>query len=323
VWNGDVISGNSAPTQSAVTGQLINLTTHPTVLPNGIGISQSTWDVGGTNVGSYAPMTSGAAAPAPTDLTQTTLNTYWAYSSGTGDSFEVRYQYCVDVEGLANPCSPLSTAPFSVAGGGLMLSVPYSLLTIDYLQVCGSPAGTMENFLVYGNIIGSNCAMTIPGSTPGIEFTPSGAPSAGTYTYAQLIDSDTWTIAQKCVSSQGLDGNYPYRGIIAGTNPLIAVDAPNSPLPNGYVVSRSFTATMFLLWTPSIANSIPVPIGYQTWEFAGGAQQNLQGVWIASTASAGTIGGFVSSSGSQQSDGYTLLQSGFPYWGGQATSTCN
>jgi hypothetical protein len=186
------------------------------------------------------------------------------------------------------------------------------------------PSGDPGPSLVYGNIAGSLCQAN-PGGSWGIFFQPSGAPSNGTYSYVQLINSDTRTLNTiNCTSSQGVDQPYPYASIIPGTNPPQALDAPGLALPDNYVVNRSFNATMFLMWTSSLPNSIPVPIGYQTWGFSGGAQQDMNGIWIATTnGTPGPIGGFVTSSGDQTTDGYTTLQNGYPLWSGPAVETCN
>jgi hypothetical protein len=127
-----------------------------------------------------------------------------------------------------------------------------------------------------------------------------------------------------CSTTQGIDTAYPYKGIITGTSPPQALDAPNAPLPSGYVVNRSFNATMFLMWTSSLANSIPVPIGYQTWAFNGTGKQNTAGAWGAYTnGTPGPVGNFTPSAGNQTTDGYTALGYGYPTWSTVATETCN
>jgi hypothetical protein len=127
-----------------------------------------------------------------------------------------------------------------------------------------------------------------------------------------------------CTYTQGIDWNYPYAGIIPGTSPPQALDGPGVALPSGYVVNRSFNATMFLMWTSNLPNSIPVPIGYPTWGFSGGAQKDSSQNWSVTTnGTPGPFGGFVSSTGSQTTDGYTTLQDGYPLWSGPAAETCN
>jgi len=229
--------------------------------------------------------------------------------------------------------STATTATFGVTGAGSAAPHPYTKVTIDSLQPCGG--GTLEPVMVYGNITGTVCVAN-NGGTWGIYFVPSGAPSGGTYSYVQLLNTDTTTYtpatgsAMVCPTSQGVDTSYPYKGIIPSTNPPQALDAPGVPLPSqSYpTVNRSFTATMFLLWTSSLANSITVPLGYQSWGFNGTAKCTTScgtvSNWAATTnGTPGTIGSFTTSTASQTSDGYTTLKDGYPQWSTVATRTCN
>ncbi len=322
--------GSTPTPQSAVVGQQIALTTTtpattaydgPTLTP--------TWTAGGTNIGGYTASISGASVT-PTTLNQSSMTTYFVYS---GSAIPVTYQYCVDIQG-ASPvlqCSLPANAAFNVTGGGTMFNTPYSYLTIDQLIPCVSglpPAngGDAAPFMTYGNLIGPACQPIYPPSIFGITFTPSDAPSSGTYTYVQLINSDTRTLnAINCRFRIGVDKTYPYAGILPNTNPPQAIDAPGNPLPDNYTITRSFNATMFLLWTSNLPNSVAVPIGYQNWGFSGTAQQNSTEAWTATTnGTPGPIGGFVLSSvADQTTDGYTTLQNGYPLWSGPATETCN
>jgi hypothetical protein len=328
-WNGQTISttdGSTPPAQEAVVGQQIALTTTTpaTTAYDGSPISQL-WTVGGTRIANYAPTTASASVTELTDadMQKSNVTFYWVYP---GSPIPVTYQYCVIIKG-ANPilqCSLPTDANFNISGGGTIAINPYNGLTIDQLIPCvngTTPAtGTQAPFVVYGNITGWNCSALYPGSAFGMTFTPSGAPSGGTYSYVQLINSDNPTSTQGnassgCTFSQGLDGNYPYAGIIPGTNPPQAEDAPGDGLINGWVETRTFNATMFLMWTSNLPNSITVPIGYQNWGFSGGAQQDITGAWLATTnGTPGPIGGFVTSSGDQKTDGYTTLQYGYPIW---------
>jgi hypothetical protein len=329
--------GSAPPVQTAVVGQQIALkTTTPTAeqLPQGVTfpdpsvVQPYTWTVGGTNIGGYSPSTASASVT-PTTLTNPSLTTYFPYA-GTNT---VSYQYCVNIQG-ADPvlqCSLPANATFTVTGGGTMSNQPFSALTIDQLIQCvnGLPpanGGDTAPFLAYGLVSGYDCQLSLTGAF-GMTFIPSGAPSAGTYSYAQLINSDARTAnAISCSYSQGIDKGYPYSAFRPGSNPPQAIDAPYTPLPPDYTVNRSFNATMFLLWKSSSTNSISVPIGYQTWGFAGSAKQDTSGTWIATTDTTngppGPIGMFFPSDGSQTTDGYTALQDGYPIWSGPARETC-
>jgi hypothetical protein len=262
--------------------------------------------------------------PAPSDTTNMTYGIfYWVYPG----TFSITYHYTL-VNGVQ---SPTSTATFKVVGKGSMSNKPYSKLTADNLAACGGlPA---EPWMVYGNVTSSKtkpCADAYPGSTFGMVFTPSGAPSGGTYSYVQLINSDTYTQGNNCTTSQGVDGGYPYTAILPGTSPPQAADAPALSGPPYNSLDRSFNATMFLLWTSKVVNSIPVPMGYQTWAFDGSAtcsaaKNCYQATnWpVTTNGKPGPLGNYTPSNGSQTTDGYSVLIEGYPYWPAPAESTCN
>jgi hypothetical protein len=69
-----------------------------------------------------------------------------------------------------------------------------------------------------------------------------------------------------------LDEHYPFRGVYPNA-PSVAYDGPGMSLPSKYTLGkRDFDATMYLLWKPdqlsgATADSIPVPIGHQQWQF--------------------------------------------------------
>lgn len=322
-----IISGT---TQQAVVGQQIVLAGTPTAavledLPLSIDVpSPPTWTVAGTNIGGYNPSTASASVT-ETTLTGTTLTTYWVYPG----TFEVTYTSCMQSK-TATPAlydCPTTAATFVVTGGGgIMASTPFSLLTISQLIPCvnGLPpanGGNTAPYLLYGLLTGYDCQLSLTGAF-GMTFMPPGAPSAGIYSYVQLLNSDSRTEnAISCTHSQGVDLSYPYSAIV-GDN--LAVDAPFVPLPSGYIVNRTFNATMFLLWTPSGTNSIPVPIGYQTWGFTGEAQEEGE-TWVASTNETpppGPLGGFETSS-DVTNPGPPALDHGFPIWSGPSLETCN
>ncbi len=175
-------------------------------------------------------------------------------------------------------------------------------------------------YLVYGNVAGP--APGCPGKTtgtPGITFDVSKytQPGTGSFSWVQLLSSDTTTDTNSgggkytCTTTPGIDKTYPYG---SHPTPTTANDAPEAPLPGTYVtVSRSFTATMYPLWTSSVANSIAIPIGNQGWQFSGQTTQ-ANGKWQKPTGS-GTVGSFTAANGSQADKGY-------PTWTGPAVTTC-
>lgn len=212
-----------------------------------------------------------------------------------------------------------------------MTTVPYSNLTIENLADCGTTTPPpLYPTMVYGNTTGTICKVT--GGTLGISFTAPASSSGGSYSYTQLVNSDSTTQpgAPSCTTNSGLDGNNPYGGTIANSSPLKAGDAPGIQLiaSSASSLQRTFNATMFLMWTPNLANSIAVPMGYQNWGFSATANCSAScGTYTNWTVTLngipGASGTFVPSNGSQTSDGFTFLQFGYPIWSSVATRTCH
>jgi hypothetical protein len=283
-WNNNIISG--AKPQNAVVGQPISLTTTPTAvtLAATFPFWQSTWVVGGTNIASYTPSSGATVAPAPTVLTNTTLNTYWVFG---GNPLTVTYKYCVNAPGLT--CSSNATATFDVSGQGTakMTVTDYgatknkngnlnNAATIDYLYEKPSCTSSNEGpYMVYGNVsgIGPEClAFGNPTGSAGMTFSASGASPNGTYSYVQTVSTNsiTYTSASgNCTATStptpgpGLDSTYPY---VTGN---VTTDSPPLGLPVAETgASRNFDATMYLMWeSTTVANPIPVPLGFQQWHF--------------------------------------------------------
>jgi len=328
-WNGSTISttdGSTPPTQTAVVGQQIALTTTtpattaydgPTLTP--------TWTVGGTNIGGYTASTSGASVT-PTTLNQSSLTTYWPYA---GNNIPVTYQYCANIQG-ANPvlqCSLPANATFTVTdlGTGTMKVTPYYRVTIADLGACSTyPAGP---WLIYAGSATGNCLQLT--AIPGVTFnTPTGYPNGqnGVFTVVQVINSNITTGSGPAGNynigpwNNELDGPLPY-----GTFPNKISDSPMTQLtPNYTNVSRTMTATVFLMWQPP-SPSITVPLGYQEWTFSGTAtcSTNCESAANWNAITNGTphlIGPFTASDPSQNSvdDSSTNipLKYGYPIWSG-------
>lgn len=219
---------------------------------------------------------------------------------------------------LSNGQQASANASFNVGavGSPSMAVQNYGALTIDNLTGCSQQSG--GPYLVYGNVTGPvpGCTGTTTG-TAGISFTPVGTqPAGGSFSFVQLISGDTTTYSGTsgtltCSYNPGLDTADPYAAASSG----VATDAPEAPLLSTYLTaSRSFNATMYLMWKPNLANSIRVPLGYQAWQFSGSTAQS-GGQWSNPTGGGGPTGGFVVGSPSQGSDGY-------PTWSSIASRTC-
>jgi hypothetical protein len=308
---------NVSGTTNVVVGQQIPLTASVT-LPGCMTFASQSWSVPpGTAVGGYVnaagtgiPDTTGGQVKAlppnsTTDPLSLDYTFYWVYS---GSSFNMTYQYTMS-GGFGSVNSPVATANFNVTGVTSPSVSPqnYGSLTVHTLTGCtGVPTGP---WLEYGNYTGyaPPCPGPISG-TPGISFTPSGTqPSGGgSFSFVQLINSDSNTYTttagttKTCTFSSGLDKTYPYAAVSQGT----ATDAPALQLlSTNSSQSRSFNATMYLMWQSNSSGSIPVPLGYQTWQFSGSTNQS-GGNWSTPSGSGGPVGGFTASTSSQASNGY-------------------
>ena len=307
-FGGKVVSGT---TTSVVVGQQIALTGN--VPSQSCGVASHEWSTPtGTAVGGATASTlSGFSLTSLPSNTGSAYTFYWVYP---GSSLPMTYKYTL----TNGEVSPVATATFTVTGAGSMsnTSETSGKLTVDNLTGCTAQPG--GPYLVYGNVTGPvpECSGTTSGSA-GIVFTPSGAPSAGSYSYVQLLSTDTRvyrtaTTTLTCTTTAGIDSSYPYAGIRPGTSPPKATDAPEIPLPGTYTTaSHTFNATMYLLWKSNTSNSITVPLGYQAWQFSGSTTQS-GGRWGTPTGGGDPVGGFVSSSGSQANKGY-------PTWSNKAT----
>lgn len=310
-FGGKVISG----TTSVVTGQQIALTGN-VPSPQSSCVASQSWSIPtGTAVGgATASTSSGFQVAALPSNTAKTYTFYWVYAG----TFTTTFKYT-----LSNgQTSPAVTATFTVKGlssGTDTATSPYGgKLAIDTLTGCSSQVG--GPYLVYGNVAGPapGCSGTTTG-TPGILFTASGTqPGSGNYSFVQLLTGDTTVDTNSsggkitCTTSVGIDQAYPYG---SHPTPTTANDAPEAPLPSTYVtVTRTFNATMYLLWQSTTTSSIPVPIGYQSWSFSGTGTQS-KGKWTPS-GSGGPSGSFTAATGTQANKGY-------PSWTGKAIQSCN
>jgi hypothetical protein len=254
-------------------------------------------------VGGYTATTNppnGATTPLPTDTTSTSYGPfYWT----TTDTYSITYQYTL-TNGQA---SPIATAKFKVDG-------PKQTAVL----ICGGNVSTSTGCTSNGDL--GKPAITSAGlqfggtsTNVGIEWTASAMAPSGSFTWVQLITGDVITetpsgggAVQTCYPPEvptpgvfpGLDTAYPYP--IVNASGTTANDNPSVGLPSGYdKVSRAFSATMNLMWTPTAASectgdacTIPVPLGYLNWKFNGAAKL-VSGTWKASGA--GSKNSFVAS----------------------------
>ncbi len=335
--NNQIITGvYSTGTQQVVVGQQILLTSNPN-LPANITVTDSTWTVGGTRIGGYTVNPTSAIVKELKDddlKNKPTITFYWVYPTDS----PVTLNYCVTIPGLsaddiANKlnCSLTEKATFNVTGPGdaQMTTDPYSSVNIVQLIISPCRPVDLTYFMQYGQTSGyfENQCPNMGGETgtPGVLFTAPGSSSpSGTYSFVQYLNHDSMTYtytagtsSETCSTKPGLDGLYPYPLYGDGE----AADAPSVGLLPAYrKVSRNFDATMFLLWTSSTPNSIPVPVGSQKWHFQASTRNPsapTKQSWTTPVSQfLGANGEFVPSAPSQTDNGY-------PTWSAKAASNCS
>lgn len=179
----------------------------------------------------------------------------------------------------------------------------------------GCAIAPTAQYLVFGNLTGNIPQCNSSGNasgTAGIQFSPPSTQSpSGTFSFAQLVRSDaiTYTVSGStsttCPGTPGLDGAYPYQNKYG----QLVNDAPYVKLFSTYTTeSRSFVATMYLMWQSSTPSSIPIPLGYVDWNFSGSSSEPLPN----STWGPATVSGIAASFVPVTSPGL------FPTWGGLA-----
>ena len=158
---------------------------------------------------------------------------------------------------------------------------------------------------------GSVTATTLAGLSLNTYWVYSGKKIPATYTYCAQISG-----SQYCspAASATFTVTGPPNLAMSGTSD--AVDSPATPVnTSGASVSRSEQFAMYLMWTSSVASSIPVPIGFEDWGFSGSASCksscNAATSWKAATiaSATGTTGGYQKSAAPQPNYGY-------PTWSG-------
>jgi hypothetical protein len=308
--------GSEPPVQNVVVGQPIILTSPP--LPNGITATRTTWTVGGTNIGGYAPTPTSAPPPTKTAVTNSYLNTFWVYPQ---DGIPVTYQYCVNIPGVGNQCSLVANASFNVTGPTATITPNSNYWTVSPPISC--PTTVQILYFGYPDPT-SGCALTP--LVKGISFQAalSSVPdSGGTAEWVQLITKNTLSgtllsggDAGPTSQGVGLDNSYPY--LPDDPNDAVttqASDSPNNALdPSLARETRRFKADMYYLWQPQISGSIFVPLGYVEWSTSGTAVQHTNDTTPWSLASSGaTTAVFHLSTDTGNTHGY-------PTWSGIVTN---
>jgi hypothetical protein len=101
----------------------------------------------------------------------------------------------------------------------------------------------------------------------------------------------TGSTSHTCTGS-GLDGSYPYPPVTS----TYTDDNPGVGLSTSYSEeSYTMSASMYVLWNSGLANSIPVPLGYVSWNWYGDAKY-ISGAWQLQASSTRSANAFQASS---------------------------
>ncbi len=315
--NGANINGQ---TTTVVIGQQIALCATGNYA-GGVDVTGYSWSIPGVIVAGYAPSSASASVNTNVVTNQQSTTFYWPFPATSTQTVTLTVY-------LSNGASPSVTAMFNI--GGPSPETPTvdlqtdGLLTIIQLTDClNNPYSLWLDFgYVTGPDPGLNCVNPQYVGYAGIKITPPSPPPTpqGHFFFVQLIEGDYVNYTHPdnsvlyCTGGPGLDSEYPYEAEL-GFNQAVT-DAPFSPLPPTYIAaSRSFSATMYLMWQSTDSNiaptSIPVPMGYVPWSFSGSTAQT-NGNWSTP-----------SGDGSAQNFTAASTTTDFPTWSGKATNASN
>lgn len=313
-------------TQNVVVGQQIVLYGKYT-LPSDYTFKSLSWTIPGTgstpptaisNFTVSADSTSGGPVSLTTNqLNQQQISFYWTIPTQANTPNTVTFTLNF-TDNLNQSQSVPVTAKFNVAGP-----------SNPNVVTCGGnvPSGNCPNGASgpLGQVVinTSNTPSTLglgnaTSSNVGIIFNASATPPSGysnSFTWVQLLTANTIAITAtpsvSCVqitipqnaSGTGFDdgggAGFPY-GSGASVN-----DNPDFPLQTGYgtqvtgvteVNDSPFSATMYLLWSSGLANSISVPLGSVSWQWTGDATYSAQTQTWSLKSGSGSANAFVAGS---------------------------
>jgi hypothetical protein len=281
-------------TSNVVVGQQISLQGNQS-LPNCMTVQTQWWNPPtGTAVGGYKNLagtgipdtTGGKVQPLP--AANTANYTFYWVSPGNGLSVQYNTLLVTTSGDLVTVSSQSATASFNVSGPQNLTVFTCSYVTSSAGSVGCTANGVMGTLRIQGvNILklgGGNS-----GTNLGDAFTASASASPpGTFSFVQLLNHFDITFNQSngpCyynidADAVGLlDTSYPYGNDNTPTTPngpTYTDDNPAVPLlPDDLNVTTLFSATMYVMWTPSGTSGpvLPVPLGSVTWGWEGEAVQ--------------------------------------------------
>lgn len=282
MFNGQNISGT---TQTVLAGQKIVLSV---ATPSGYSIQSQSWSFshqsaitgGFTNTAGNGPPSAsgGGVEAADPPLNQNSLTFYWVDPGDNGETVTCNYT-------LTNGASGSATATFNINGPtGNLLPTATMLPNNQAVQIITDSDGadlslTGSSLPGYSNgnmgiVFSANA--TVPSANPGAFIWV----QIVTSDQSSMIDRKNGSIDCPATPASGLDNAYPYLPAAQYVS-----DSPYSNLEqySDGEYSRSFSATMYLMWDPALPSgcttatpsnastctSIPIPLGKVNWHFSG------------------------------------------------------
>ncbi len=295
-YNGTDVTGK---TFTAPVGLQLPLTASIS-LPAGVTATNPIWAIPNGAVGGYTATVQRAYVTSPT-TTGTSTTIYWvspgtytvSFSTTLNDGFVASAQVTFNAKGPSITSSSTPHTGVSVGGNPL------------YLGMFGLPVKPGDPYLsgiTFNATISSLSGFSMPGFP-------------GSLSFIQVVNSFTAQYYGGAPCSinygAGLDsGLLPYPTMSGGVTSISTEDSPGIPLHINVPKTEAkaqFNATMFLMWTPSVTPSIPVPLANVAWQWQGDALVTPQlinnlPVWI------------LASSGNSSSATNLIPSTSFPVW---------
>jgi len=274
--------------------------------PGGYTISNQSWTqppgsaIGGYNASGGKGTSIGAIVPLPA-LNGSSLTFYWV---DPGNPRQMTYEYTMSNGQSASTAVTFNvlgpTNPGIVANIGSVEALPLDNNNVVDLNGGGMPAQELTGLTQFGQAgafgVGFIGSATLPPALP--PATPGSSP--GSYSWVQLLSRYQYRIlwgsaAAFPASKTGrslcgtayaqpvLDTQYPYASFLQQASvphdtvfdgPVIPLTSPGTNVQDAEA-NVVFSATMFLMWTPAVANSIPVPLASVNWSFGGDAVNTM------------------------------------------------
>jgi hypothetical protein len=313
---GQPITATQANPLSVTVGQQMALS----ATVSGVTISTRSWTgltgtaVGGySNAGGSAPCLTASNCPPPDTGGGKVLglppnNTdsytfYWVSPSSAGTPWQVSYGYTA-----SSGMQGATTAYFNVtapSNASVAITKPPSVAILyPPIMIGGQPSTEITMpILIDGTASGTgmkfeaNAAFTCQTNTCGYQWVQ----LVSKFTSVSFGPNGPRPPSPDINGAPYLDTEYPYGHHCLGATPCTVVtttqtndtsiDSPYQRLLAGLgEFANSFSATMYLMWTPDVLNgcpngsacTIPVPLGSVTWQFAGDAINTLKVVQTSS-----------------------------------------